>query len=68
MTNFYYDEKLGFKIGGFSPLYTYKKKFRLKNDTDTNTYKALNPPELCGSAGGYTIKNNMNSYIKTDVW
>lgn len=51
-----------------TPVYAYKKKYRLKNDTDPNTYKALNPPELCGSAGGYSIRNNLNSYIKTDVW
>ncbi|CAD8132041.1 unnamed protein product [Paramecium octaurelia] len=68
VTNFYYDEKFGFKVGGFTPLYTYKKKYRLKNETEPNTYKALNPPELCGSAGGYTMKNNLNSSIKTDVW
>ncbi|CAD8055437.1 unnamed protein product [Paramecium sonneborni] len=68
VTNFYYDEKTGFKVGGLSPVYTYKKKYRLKNDNDPNPYKALNPPELCGSAGGYSIKNNLNSHIKTDVW
>ncbi|CAD8138173.1 unnamed protein product [Paramecium octaurelia] len=68
VTNFYYDEKVGFKIGGLSPLYVYKKKYRLKNEVNPNTYKALNPPELRGSAGGYSIKNNLNSYIKTDVW
>ncbi|CAK56305.1 unnamed protein product (macronuclear) [Paramecium tetraurelia] len=68
VTNLYYDEKVGFKIGGLSPLYIYKKKYRLKNEINPNAYKALNPPELRGSAGGYSIKNNLNSYIKTDVW
>ncbi|CAD8150306.1 unnamed protein product [Paramecium pentaurelia] len=68
VTNLYYDEKIGFKIGGLSPIYIYKKKYRLKNENDPNTYKALNPPELRGSAGGYSIKNNLNSYIKSDIW